>query len=91
MPRRSQSLPPPSSTASLILRRTSLRPRVAIILGSGFGPIAQSVSVDREFSYRDLPGFPVGSAPGHEGRLRIGTWHSVPVAVLSGRAHYYEG
>jgi inosine/guanosine/xanthosine phosphorylase family protein len=49
------------------------------------------VSVEREFSYRDLPGFPVGGAPGHEGRLRIGTWHSVPVAVLSGRAHYYEG
>jgi inosine/guanosine/xanthosine phosphorylase family protein len=47
--------------------------------------------VDREFSYRDLPGFPVGGAPGHEGRLRIGIWHSVPVAVLSGRAHYYEG
>lgn len=91
MPRRSQSLPRPSATASLILRRTSLRPRLAIILGSGFGPVAQSVSVDREFSYRDLPGFPVGGAPGHEGRLRIGIWHSVPVAVLSGRAHYYEG
>jgi purine-nucleoside phosphorylase len=91
MPRRSQSLPRPSATASLILHRTSLRPRLAIILGSGFGPVAQSVSVEREFSYRDLPGFPVGGAPGHEGRLRIGTWHSVPVAVLSGRAHYYEG
>jgi len=91
MPRRSQPLPRPSATASLILRRTALKPRLAIILGSGFGPVAQAVEVEREFSYRDLPGFPVGSAPGHEGRLRIGTWHSVPVAVLSGRAHYYEG
>lgn len=91
MTRRPHTLPQPSATASLILRRTALKPRLAIILGSGFGPVAQSLTVDREFPYRDLPGFPVGSAPGHEGRLRIGTWHSVPVAVLSGRAHHYEG
>lgn len=93
MPRRPRAttLPDPSTTASLILRRTPLRPRVAIILGSGFGPVAEAVTVEREFAYRDLPGFPVGNAPGHEGRLRIGAWHSVPVVVLSGRAHHYEG
>lgn len=93
MPRRhrARELPAPSTTASLILRRTSLRPRLAIILGSGFGPVAEAVTAESEFAYRDLPGFPVGNAPGHAGRLRIGTWHSVPVAVLSGRAHHYEG
>lgn len=91
MARRNPRLPLPKTTASLILRRTSLRPRLAIVLGSGFGAVAGAITVDREFAYRDLPGFPVGSAPGHAGRLRIGTWDSVPVAVLSGRAHYYEG
>ncbi|MEY4692046.1 MAG: hypothetical protein RIT19_2371 [Verrucomicrobiota bacterium] len=91
MARRPQPLPPPASTASLILRRTSLRPRFAIVLGSGFGPVADAIEVEREFAYRDLPGFPVGRAPGHAGKLRVGTWHSVPVAVLSGRAHHYEG
>ena len=59
MPRRSQPLPRPSATASLILRRTALKPRLAIILGSGFGPVAQAVEVEREFSYRDLTGFTV--------------------------------
>ncbi|MFM8880543.1 MAG: purine-nucleoside phosphorylase [Verrucomicrobiota bacterium] len=91
MARRAQPLPAPSSTASLILHRTALRPRLAIVLGSGFGGVAEAISVDREFAYRDLPGFPVGTAPGHAGTLRIGTWGSVPVAVLNGRAHYYEG
>ena len=91
MPRRSTRLPRPSATASLILGRTCLRPRLAIILGSGFGPLAGAVECDREFPYRDLPGFPVGDAPGHDGCLRIGTWHGVPVAVLRGRAHHYEG
>jgi purine nucleoside phosphorylase len=43
----------------LILRRTALKPRLAIILGSGFGPVAQAVEVEREFSYRDLTGFTV--------------------------------
>lgn len=88
---RSRELPSPATTASLILHRISLRPRLAIILGSGFGPVAEEVTPERDFAYRDLPGFPVGNAPGHAGRLRIGTWHSVPVAVLSGRAHHYEG
>jgi len=91
MPRRPHSLPHPSSTAALILGRTRLRPRLGIILGSGFGPVARAIDPEREFPYRDLPGFPVGRAPGHEGCLRLGSWHGVPVAVLSGRAHYYEG
>lgn len=91
MPRRSIPLPHPAATASLILGRTRLRPRLGIILGSGFGPVARAIDCEREFPYRDLAGFPVGRAPGHEGCLRIGTWNGVSVAVLSGRAHFYEG
>lgn len=88
---RANRLPNPATTASLILKRIQLRPELAIILGSGFGPVADAITLEREFAYRDLPGFPVGGAPGHAGRLRVGILNSVPVAVLSGRAHYYEG
>lgn len=88
---RANRLPNPATTAALIQKRIQLRPELAIILGSGFGPVAEALTVDREFAYRDLPGFPVGEAPGHAGRLRVGVWNSVPIAVLCGRAHYYEG
>lgn len=91
MPRRRPALPHPSTTAALVLGRTRLRPRLGIVLGSGFGPVGQAIDCEREFPYRDLPGFPVGKAPGHEGCLRIGSWQGVPVAVLCGRAHHYEG
>lgn len=90
MPRPSR-LPQPSSTASLILKRTRTRPVLGIILGSGFGPVASAVEVEQEFAYRDLPGFPIGGAPGHAGRLVLGRLGGLPVAVLCGRAHYYEG
>ena len=88
---RKSSLPSPAGTAALIARRCSLRPTLGIILGSGFGPVAEAVEVEKDFAYRDLPGFPVGSVAGHHGRLRLGRWHGVPVAVLQGRAHFYEG
>ncbi|HTH48854.1 MAG TPA: purine-nucleoside phosphorylase [Candidatus Limnocylindria bacterium] len=84
-------LPSPATTASLITQRTRLRPKLGLVLGSGFGAIAEAVTVEREFPYRDLPGFPVGTVPGHAGRLIIGEWHGIPVALLAGRAHYYEG
>lgn len=90
MPRRTR-LPIPTATASVIQKRSKLRPTVGLVLGSGFAAFASILTVEREFPYRDLPGFPVGSAPGHEGRLLIGAFDGIPVAVLSGRAHYYEG
>ncbi len=88
---RKTSLPAPAATASLIAQRCKLRPALGIVLGSGFGPVAEAVEAEREYAYRELPGFPVGSVHGHEGRLILGQWHGVPVAVLQGRAHFYEG
>ncbi len=90
MPRAS-SLPDPEATAALVRRRSSVRPRLAIILGSGFGGVATAVQVASRFATRDLPGFPVGRVPGHAGELLLGEWNGVPVAVLSGRGHFYEG
>ncbi len=88
---RKNRLPDPAATAALIAKRTPLRPGLGIVLGSGFGAIAKAVTGGREFPYRDLPGFPVGSVPGHAGRLIIGEWLGIPVAILAGRAHFYEG
>ena len=66
-------------------------PRVALVLGSGLGEVADAVQDPVAFPYADLPGFPVGSVSGHAGRLVVGEFSGVPVAVLQGRAHLYEG
>src|SRR5919202_4220513 len=66
-------------------------PRVALVLGSGLGEVADAVQDPVAFPYADLPGFPVGSVSGHAGRLVLGELARVPVAVLQGRAHLYEG
>jgi xanthosine phosphorylase len=66
-------------------------PRAALVLGSGLGAVADAVADAVRIAYADLPGFPVGSAAGHAGQLVVGELEGVPVAVLQGRAHLYEG
>lgn len=67
-----------------------LVPRVGIILGSGLGPFVDRVENPIAISYADLPGFPEPGVAGHAGRLVLGTVGGTPVAVMQGRAHYYE-
>jgi purine-nucleoside phosphorylase len=62
-----------------------------MVLGSGFQQALTHLEVAREFAYGQLPGFPTVGVTGHAGRLVIGTFDNVPVLVLKGRAHYYEG
>src|SRR5213596_1512532 len=69
----------------------SLRPRVAIILGSGLGAVADAVQSAIRIPYSAIPGFPEPGAPGHKGELVGGTLEGVPVVVQSGRFHLYEG
>ena len=66
------------------------KPRVAVVLGSGLGGFAEDVKVVETFSYGDLPGFPVLGVGSHAGRLVLGYVGPTPVAVMQGRAHYYE-
>lgn len=68
-----------------------MRPRLAIVLGSGFHAAAREVEIEREIPYGQLPGFPRPSVPGHAGKLIAGRLGGTPVLLLSGRAHYYEG
>ena len=67
-----------------------LKPRIAIILGSGLGGLAAKLENPAVISYGDLPGFPVLTVAGHAGQLLVGRLKGVPVIVLNGRKHFYE-
>jgi len=71
--------------------RISGRPSVAVVLGSGLGGFADELSESVEIPYAQIPGWPHSTAVGHAGRLVLGKLGSLDVAVLSGRAHLYEG
>jgi purine-nucleoside phosphorylase len=77
--------------ASVLQEKTSLRPKVAIILGSGLGSLADSVENPVVVPYNQIPHFPVSTVPGHTGQLVIGTLENQTVMVMQGRVHYYEG
>jgi inosine/guanosine/xanthosine phosphorylase family protein len=66
-------------------------PRVGVVLGSGLGAVADAVEDAVVVGYEELPGFPRPSVQGHAGRAVLGSIGGVPVAVLQGRAHLYEG
>jgi len=70
---------------------SDLRPRLGMVLGSGLGGVADEISDAVEIAFEDMPGWPAPSAPGHSGRLLLGTLRGVPVACLRGRLHMYEG
>ena len=66
-------------------------PKVAIVLGSGLGSLADDVTDKTVINYKDIPNFPVSTVPGHKGELIYGKIEDVPVLLMNGRFHYYEG
>jgi purine-nucleoside phosphorylase len=81
----------PKITAALLRKETALRPTLGMVLGSGFQQAITHLEVAREIAYGQLPGFPTVGVTGHAGKLVIGTFDKIPVLVLKGRTHYYEG
>ena len=77
--------------AETIRTRTSYRPRVGIILGSGLNALADSVQQADVIPFGELPNWPVSTVQGHSGRLVIGELEGQSVLVMQGRIHYYEG
>src|SRR5579859_6722300 len=77
--------------ADYIRSKTSLEPKLGLVLGSGLGAFADELSERTIIPYSGIPYFPVSSAEGHAGNLVIGEVAEVPVAVMQGRVHYYEG
>jgi len=77
--------------AAWIKNHTALRPATAIVLGTGLGHLAKEIEVEDEFSYSEIPHFPVSTVEGHSGSLLFGRLGGKPVMAFNGRFHYYEG
>jgi purine-nucleoside phosphorylase len=77
--------------AKFILSKTKLRPKIALVLGSGLGAFADEFTGATRIPYGEIPGFPRSTIEGHAGCLVIGTVGDVPVAAMQGRVHFYEG
>ena len=74
-----------------VREKISFEPQVALILGSGLGDYAEQVQVEAVLDYHDIEGFPVSTVLGHKGRLVFGYIQNVPVVIMQGRVHFYEG
>lgn len=72
-------------------RRTAFVPKVALVLGSGLGVLAEGVAWEASLSTEEIPGLPRSTVPGHSGRLLLGRWAGRAVVVAQGRSHLYEG
>jgi purine-nucleoside phosphorylase len=77
--------------AKYILSKSRLRPKIAVVLGSGLGAFADDLTTPTRVPYEKIPGFPKPTVEGHAGRLVIGKVDEIPVAAMQGRVHFYEG
>ena len=74
-----------------IREKTDFVPEVALILGSGLGDYADQIKIETTIDYADIEGFPTSTVAGHKGRFVFGYVGKVPVVIMQGRVHYYEG
>lgn len=74
-----------------IKQRIPFRPLCALVLGSGLGDYADEIGVSSVLDYHDISGFPISTVPGHKGRYVFAYVEKVPVVIMQGRVHYYEG
>ena len=74
-----------------LLNQVNFKPVVGIVLGSGLGNFADTIQVVQTIEYRNIEGFPVSTVSGHKGRYVFGYVGNVPVVIMQGRVHYYEG
>ena len=74
-----------------VQEKVSFQPEVALILGSGLGDYADEIRVEQTVDYNTIEGFPVSTVAGHKGRFVFGYVENVPVVIMQGRVHFYEG
>jgi purine-nucleoside phosphorylase len=78
--------------ASQVIRtRSKLKPRAAVILGTGLGALADEIDAETSIPYEEIPDFPISSVESHSGRLLLGHLSGQPVVAMQGRFHRYEG
>ncbi|WP_373497783.1 purine-nucleoside phosphorylase [Desulfococcus sp.] len=80
-----------NNAVDFLEKRIGIRPRVGILTGTGLGESAGGLTVREAFDYSDIPHFPVSTVEGHRGRLLFGDSGGMPVTVMQGRIHLYEG
>lgn len=81
-----------AQAAAIIKERTqNFTPKLALVLGSGLGELANQITDPVVISYAELPGFPISTVAGHAGKMIIGYLNNMPVVCLQGRVHFYEG
>lgn len=71
--------------------KVDFKPSIAIILGSGLGALADEIDIRATLNYSEIEGFPQSTVIGHKGRFVFGYIEEVPVVIMQGRVHYYEG
>ena len=76
---------------AFVSARVDFKPEIALVLGSGLGGFAEKIDVKQTLDYKDIPDFPVSTVWGHAGKFVFGYCDGVPVAVMQGRVHMYEG
>ncbi len=74
-----------------VRKKVDFVPKVALVLGSGLGDYGDSIQIEQVLAYHDIDGFPVSTVEGHKGRFLFGYVENVPVVIMQGRVHYYEG
>ena len=74
-----------------VKKKVTFQPEAALILGSGLGNFAETVKIVETLEYKDIEGFPVSTVAGHKGRFIFGYVDDVPMVIMQGRVHYYEG
>jgi purine-nucleoside phosphorylase len=80
-----------AAAVTAVRSRTSARPRVGIILGTGLGGLAEAIAVETRIPYGEIPGFPLSTVESHAGQLLVGSLGGRPVLAMQGRFHRYEG
>lgn len=78
-------------TAQFLRECTTVKPKTAVILGSGLGNFAESMELESRTAYKDIPNFPLSTVEGHKGELLFGTIGDKEIMCMQGRFHYYEG
>jgi purine-nucleoside phosphorylase len=79
-----------TESTKFIRSKVNLKPRIAIILGSGLGELAESLVFKKTIETSAIPHYPLSSVPGHKGRLIFGTLCKIPIIAFQGRVHFYE-
>ena len=85
------SYPRLQAIVAAVRQKTSFVPHTALVLGSGLGSFGEKISLEAAVPYAELPGFPISTVPGHQGRFLFGYVEEEPVVVMQGRVHFYEG